>query len=213
MPDEILNDRQWIYMDEAGGPGFHLSGGSSSHFILCMCIFSDHTEAAATAQSIIQAARRLDYADEFHGKKAKTSVSTEFFNSIIKHKFHVRLIFVDKSIIWSPNFKTDPKYFYRSIAGVFFRHNGGKIHNAMLYIGGDIDSRLETEIKTSVNNLTSSEIIGVQFIDSISHRLIQLADMVVTAAYKGFIKRDPRWYGHWMQLIENHLIDDMGWFY
>ncbi len=161
MPGAPTTKRQWIYMDEAGDPGFKLGNGSSSHFILGMCIFDDHTEAAATSQSIIQAAQRLGYKDEFHGKNAQATVSTEFFNSIVAHHFKTRLIFVDKSIIWSPNFKSDPKLFYRSIAGMFFRYNGGLIDNAKIFIDGGIDSRLEAEIKTSVNNLTSGQILDI----------------------------------------------------
>lgn len=187
----------YVFIDDSGDPGFQFNGGSTRHVVLAACIFYTRDAMGSTIRKI-DSARLLNISDfnehrflrEFKYHKTKERLKNQFFNAVKDADFQIRVIIVDKSVIWSERWKKSPETMKNELIYQLLSHNFGQIKDATVIIDGkdrkafNLTDKLSNELKRSVNNFTPGTISEIKFADSKCSTLIQLADMVAGAVRK-----------------------------
>ncbi len=72
-----------VFIDESGDPGFKVTKGSTSHFVLAMVIFRDHQAAVQASAAIQEAKVALRVKTEFKFNKCCDNVRDGFFQAVL----------------------------------------------------------------------------------------------------------------------------------
>ena len=181
-----------IFIDDSGDPGFKIEKGSSSVFVITCVIFDDELEAEKTAVAIKEFRRKLKKSDNFEFKfnKADREFRTKFLESIIHFKFRIRAIVFDKVKIKSDELKTSKQSFYNYAIKMVLKHSFGTIKEAKIRLDGHGDRIYKREVirylRKELNNRENRIFQKLQFVDSKSNVLIQLADMIAGAIHRKY---------------------------
>ncbi len=199
-----------IFIDDSGDPGFKLTAGSSSNFVISLVIFGDELEAEKAAVAIKELRRSLGFPDnvEFKFAKSKESTRIAFLQCVAGFDFSIRSIVITKDIITSEKLRMDKSSFYRYAIKTVLKYNSSWIHDAKIKIDGSGDRKFRQEfIQYLRQELPAGVIHNCKFVDSQGNVLIQLADMIA-----GTIRRhnDPaKQDGYpYRSLIESHIADE-----
>lgn len=181
-----------VFIDDSGDPGFKINKGSSKVFIISCVIFDDELEAEKIAVAIKELRRKLKKSDNFEFKfnKSDREIRLRFLEQISKSNFKVRAIVFDKSKLKSEELKTSKQSFYNYAIKLVLKHNFGSIKEAKLRLDGHGDRIYKREVirylRRELNNKDSRVFKKLQFVDSKSNVLIQLADMIAGSIHRKY---------------------------
>lgn len=181
-----------IFIDDSGDPGFKIEKGSSLVFVIACVIFDDELEAEKTAVAIKELRRKLKKSDNFEFKfnKANREFRLKFLEHISRFKFRFRAIVFEKTKIKSDELKTSKQSFYNYAIKMVLKHNFGTIKEAKIRLDGHGDRIYKREIirylRKELNNRENRIFQKLQFVDSKSNVLIQLADMIAGAIHRKY---------------------------
>src|SRR3989338_2367553 len=179
-----------VFIDDSGDPGFKLDRGSTPVFVIACVIFDDELEAEKTAVSIKELRRKIKKPDNFEFKfnKSNRELRLKFLKHIASFKLRVRAIVFEKKKIRSSELKTSKQSFYNYAIKMVLKHNFGTIKNAKLRLDGHGDRLYKREVikylRNELNNPNEKIFQKLQFVDSRSNVLIQLADMVAGSIHR-----------------------------
>ena len=181
-----------VFIDDSGDPGFKIEKGSSPVFVIVCVIFDDELEAEKTAVAIKELRRKLKKSDyfEFKFNKANRKFRLKFIEHVASFKFRVRSIVFEKSKVRSNELKTSKQSFYNYAIKMVLKHNFGKIKEAKIRLDGHGDRIYKREVirylRKELNNKKNRVFKKLQFVDSKSNVLIQLADMIAGAIHRKY---------------------------
>lgn len=172
-----------VFIDDSGDAGFKLDKGSSKHFVIACVIFDDNLDAEETALKIKRLRRTLRWRDnhEFKFNKMNKDLRLQFLQEVKSCNFRVRAIVADKSIIRSPELRTNKNKFYNYMIKEVLAKSDGAIKDARIRLDGHEDRAYKRAAATYFRqqvNLRGSIIKDMKFVNSKNDNLIQLADMV-----------------------------------
>ena len=181
-----------VFIDDSGDPGFKIEKGSSPVFVIACVIFDDELEAERTAVAIKELRRELKKSDNFEFKfnKANRELRLKFLEHISQFKFRFRTIVFEKTKIKSDELKTSKQSFYNYAIKMVLKHNFGTIKEAKIRLDGHGDRIYKREVvrylRKELNSKESKVFRKLQFVNSKSNVLIQLADMVAGAIHRKY---------------------------
>jgi len=191
-----------VFIDDSGDPGFKLQKGSSPVFIIACVIFDDELEAEKTAVVIKEFRRKLKKSDffEFKFNKANRKIRLEFLEKVSPFKFRIRAIVFEKTKIKSPELKTSKQSFYNYAIKMVLKNNFGRIKQAKVRLDGHGDKIYKKELirylRHELNNREEKIFKKLQFVNSKSNVLVQMADMIAGSIHRKYQinKTDARIY-------------------
>jgi len=181
-----------VFVDDSGDPGFKVEKGSSPVFVIACVIFDDELEAEKTAVAIKEFRRKLNKSDRFEFKfnKASKRFRLKFLKHIANFKFRVRAIVFEKSKIRSNELKTSKQSFYNYAIKMVLKHNFGTVKEAKIRLDGHGDRIYKREVirylRKELNNRENRVFKKLQFVNSKSNVLIQLADMIAGTIHRKY---------------------------
>lgn len=172
-----------VFIDDSGDAGFKLDKGSSKHFVIACVIFDDNLDAEETALKIKRLRRTLKWRDDhgFKFNKANKQIRLAFLNEVKGCTFRVRAIVADKSIIRSPELRSNKTKFYNYMIKEVLSKSAGSIKNGSIRLDGHEDRAYKKAATTYFKQQASPRggvIKDMKFVNSKNDNLIQLADMV-----------------------------------
>jgi hypothetical protein len=201
-----------VFIDNSGDPGFKIAKGSSEIFVISLVIFDDDLEAEKTALAIKEIRRKLQFPDDMEFKffKSQRRVRAAFLNAVVKNNFRIRSLIIRKSLIYSPELRTNKKSFYAYAIKMALRYSGNTIMGAKIKIDGSGDRTFRQEflsyLRRELNSKDRTIVASCKLVDSRSNGLIQLADMVAGSIRRSYdvSKTDAAVY----KRILSHRIED-----
>ncbi|MBI3443592.1 DUF3800 domain-containing protein [Candidatus Woesebacteria bacterium] len=181
-----------VFIDDSGDPGFKIDKGSSPVFVIACIIFDDELEAEKTAVAIKELRRELKKSDHFEFKfnKGNRGLRLKFLKRIASFKFRIRAIVFDKRKVRSHELKTSKQSFYNYAIKMVLKHNFGTIKEAKIRLDGHGDRLYKREVvrylRKELNNKEERVFQKLQFVNSDTNVLIQMADMVAGAIYRRY---------------------------
>ena len=198
--DQVLD--VLVLIDESGDPGFKLTRGSTSHFVIAMVIFQANADAERTGLAIKRLGDRLRVRPEFKFSKCCDVLRDEFFDCIAPMPFSVRGIVVDKCAITSNKLRDEKAMFYNFFVKMLLNNDNGALKGARIKIDGSGDRAFRQELNAYLRReLSQHQIQSVKFDDSRSNNLIQLADMCAGAILRGS-RASPVGNVRWLQKLQ-----------
>jgi hypothetical protein len=199
-----------VLIDESGDPGFRISQGSTSHFVVAMVIFNDLKEAERASLGIAALREKLRVKPEFKFSKSRDDIRDDFFASVVEYRFRVRAIVIDKAAVQSPHLRTVTESFYNYFLRMLLQHDGGATQGARIKIDGSGDAEFKKELNSYLRQqLRDGQIGKFTFADSRSDNLIQLADMCSGAILRAH-RNDLRKNNTWLQVLKSAgRVDDI----
>lgn len=196
-----------VFIDESGDPGFKLTKGSSSHFVMALVAFTGPEPQLAVTKAIDDMAQTAGLKNEFKFSKSRDQIRDLFFETVLPFEFCVRAIIVDKSILYSSHLRTNQESFYSYFVKSMLKFDNGLLKNARIVIDGSGNQVFKKQLAAYLRaNTVRGSIKKVGFSDSKNDRMIQLADMCVGAiarAQNPNRKDADRWQKLLMPKIEN----------
>jgi hypothetical protein len=176
-----------IFIDESGDPGFKLTRGSTSHFVVAMVIFENNQDAEFTSKIIKDALVDLKIKPEFKFSQSRDSIRDEFFKRVKLFNFRVRALVVDKKKIYSSTLRENDEKFYNYFVKQLINFKELKLNNASIKIDGSGDREFKRELHHYLRSQIKPDLtFKVNFVDSQKDSLIQLADMVAGAIARSY---------------------------
>ncbi len=186
---------QLVFIDDSGDPGFKVSKGATSHFVIACVIFDDSLIAEEVAVTIKKYRRKLGFSDraEFKFTRSRNVIKRGFLKEISKFDFKIRAIVVDKSIINSEELQTSHDSFYNYFIKQVLLHSKGTLHNARIRLDGHgnklFKKNLTTYLRRELNSKDKKIMKNMRLVDSKKDVLIQMADMVAGAIRRSYDTR------------------------
>lgn len=194
-----------VLIDESGDTGFKLTRGSSSHFVMAMVIFDSEADAECASAAIQDLRAQLRVETEFKFSKSHAHVKDAFFRCVCAHRFRVRALVVDKSVIYSGALRTRKELFYNYFVKLLLEHNNSRLADARVKIDGSGDRHFKNELNVYLRRqLHQGQVRSVKFAESHRDNLIQLADMVAGAILRSYRSSDREHASRWRQMLAQH---------
>lgn len=200
--------RMLVFIDESGDPGFKLNRGSTASFTAALVAFRDRDQARTAQEAIEKLAQRLRVHPEFKFSKCRPEVRDAFFAAVLPYDFCVRAIVVLKERIYSHHLRSDKEAFYSFFVKSMLKFDDGLLRSARIVIDGSGDRDFKRELGAYFRrHLGQGRVQSIQFNDSESDRLVQLADMCAGAIARSFkAGRSDR--ARWRDMLD-HKIEDI----
>lgn len=202
-----------VFIDDSGDPGFKLTKGSTSHFIIAMVIFDDELEAEKTAIAIKELKRKLRFREktEFRFFKTCRDYRIDFLKAVNKFNFRVRCLVVDKSIIRSKELRNNKNSFYGYFIKEILKHSNNTVLDAKIRMDGSGDrvfrKNFLTYLRRELNYSEKKIMRNCKMVDSKGNVLVQMADMVAGSINRAQnkSKEDSKVYKN---IIKKHIEDE-----
>lgn len=179
-----MKNRQYIFVDDSGDPGFKLGQGSSSLFVIAAVLFLDDYAVEKASDKIKNLKCQIGWADkrEFKYRKSGVIVKQNFFRAISNIDCLVSIYVVDKRNNLGV-FGLSAKDLYNSTILKALELFGGKAKNIHLFIDGEAGNSYRSSVRTFLRKNTNRITIEkLSYRDSNAEVLIQVADMIAGAA-------------------------------
>ncbi len=207
-------NKQWIYIDDSGDPGFKIGSGSSRFFVIACIIFDKKEDATNAVSSVREFKRTIGWEDyrELKSNKTNAQIKIGFFNHICPScNFKVRAIVIDKTKIYSNELKNNTTSFYNyAIRQVLSKT---ELNQAKIVLDGHADRNYKKQAISYIRKNAGGQgrISAISFEDSSKNNLIQIADMVA-----GIIRREKEELSDGDKCLK--ILDDQGkindiWFF
>lgn len=180
-----MPNKQLVFIDDSGDPGFKIQKGSSSVFVIALVIFDDSLIAEEVSLAVKKLRRKLKFPDtvEFKFHKSRFRVKKEFLQTISRYNFRIRAIVVKKNKIYSDFLRTSTDSFFNYIVMQVLKFSGKKLNNAKLMFDKRGEKRIRNELRVylsrKLDNKNAHIFSDLKFVDSRQNTLIQVADMAV----------------------------------
>lgn len=197
----------FAYIDDSGDSGFKYDRGSTRYVVIAACIF-DTIEDITHAWKLMETARCEEHNGEFFHKydrefkynKTHPKLKDVFFDCMKSANYHVRVIIADKTKIRSKNLLSNPRLLKSYMIRQLFTHTFGAVKECVLYIDGQ-DTRAfsipDTDyLMNIVNKICPGTLSKVDFVDSKTNPMIQLADMTAGAIHAKLETGNPKALAH-----------------
>jgi hypothetical protein len=177
-----MTNKQLVFIDDSGDPGFKLGKGSTNYFVIACVIFTNTLDAEETALYLKKYRQEIMKSETFEFKFSKTDVNIKkkALSIVSKCNFKVRAIYVNKSVISSDFLKNSKENFYNyAIAQVLDKTT--YLQNAIIKLDGHADRKYRKSARTYFShklNSSSKKFSKLSFVNSQTNILIQLADLV-----------------------------------
>jgi hypothetical protein len=189
-----------IFMDESGDTGFKFKRVSSEYFVLTIIIF-DSLEAAEKANDAINQLRKDLKFHEAREFKFSTGTSNDeketFLRKMSRHDFRYRSVVINKSLLLAKNPQHPTDSLYMLVADQLFLRAQDRLNNASLFVDrtskafvNEFNGYLRKKLNTDMAKLIGQ----IRHKDSKSNNLLQLADMVCSAIYRNYNRKDEKFY-------------------
>ena len=196
-----------VFIDESGDPGFKLTKGSSSHFVVCMVIFDSAEAADETVACIERVATEFRHKTEFKFAKTRPELRDRYFEAVRNCQFRLRCIVVDKSRVYSKHLRNERERFYNYFVKSLLRHDNGVLRSAKVIIDGSGDRAFREELTSYLRSGDLGHAVrDVRLKNSKNDRLVQLADMSAGAVARSY-KRDKPDAARWRRMIAPRVED------
>lgn len=198
-----------VFIDESGCGGFKFIRGSSPYFVVAMVIFDSPEEATAASITIEGLREELGHKPlEFKFSSCSDAVRDGFIKGVLRHKFIVRAIVVNKQALYSVHLRSNKDSFYNYFVQLLLKHDGGVLRGANIQIDGSGDR----EFKRALNGYLRRELSGgkiskVTFSDSHRNKLVQLADMAAGAIARSYNGRERQNPDRWRTMLRPKIKD------
>ena len=182
----MAKNKQWIYVDDSGDPGFKIGNGSSRYFVI-VCVIFDEKMDATNAVNVVKEFKEntLGWSNsrELKSNKTNLEIKTNFFNTICKScRFRIRAIVIDKPVIYSDELKKNKVSFYNyAIRQVLSKT---RLVDAKIVLDGHADRNYKKQAISYIRKVAGggqNSISDIKFEDSSKNNLIQIADMTAGA--------------------------------
>lgn len=205
--------RVHIYLDDSGDAGFKFGQGSTRFLVIAACVFDSPADIELAAACIEQCRQQNRQSREFKYAKTKDSIKTCFFRCTESAKHHVRAIVVDKPAIRSSHLRDNPNDLKSYAIHQLLTHTFGTVKDAKVVIDGQ-DTRSfrmadRDYFMRQVNGKAPGTLRDVEFADSRTNVLIQLADMTAGAVHRA-VRQDDKSDGTHLQLIRRRTFQPRG---
>lgn len=201
-----------IFIDESGDPGFKITKGSSTVFVVALVIFDDELDAEETALKIKKLKKSLHRSElfEFKFNKSSKKQRIQFLHLVKTGKFRIRAIVFEKEKIYSRNLRTTKDKFYNYAVRLVLDHNNDTIKNAKIRIDGlgerEFKRSLTVYLRNQLNLKEKAIVHDLKFRNSNKDVLIQLADMIVVSVKRSFNKEKTD-HDTYRKIIEKRIED------
>ena len=178
----MSKNKQWVYIDDSGDPGFKIGIGSSRYFVIACIIFDKKEDIDNAVRCIDDLKTELGWKNyrEFKSNKTNANIKTSFFNKVCNEcNFRVRAILVDKTIIYSDTLKNDTIKFYNFIIREVLSKTA--LNQAKIVLDGHADRDYKKQAASYIRKVAGGDrgrINDVKFVISSNSNLVQIADMV-----------------------------------
>lgn len=185
----------WVFVDDSGDCGFKFDNGSSRYIVMAACVFRER-EHVEHALDCVESARSntspdgsvYRYCREFKYSKTKATHKARFFEAVAPATFAVRAVVLDKQRIYSAHLQANPRDLKSYLIRQMLTHTFGTVRQAKLIVDGQ-DTRAfgmsdRSYFMRKVNGEAAGTLTEVEFADSRSSGLVQLADMVAGSLRK-----------------------------
>lgn len=174
--------------------------GSTRHLVIAACVFAEPEHIQHAAECITSCRDRNRQSREFKYAKTKDSIKTCFFACTNEAKFHVRAIVIDKTQIRSPHLRDNPGDLKSYAIHQLLTHTYGTVKDAKVVVDGqDTKSFGMTDsayFMRQVNGKQPGTLRGVEFADSRTNVMVQLADMAAGAIHRAVRLDDKQDHRH-----------------
>jgi hypothetical protein len=183
---------------------------ASSVFVVAMVIFADDSAAAATQRAIEASEARRRHKPEFKFSKTRADVKDSFFEAVRERPFSVRAIVVKKELVRSSALMAGTEKLYEFFVDALVRQNADALRDAKIVIDGFGSRASRLALKTAFRrSLPASALRSVEFKDSKSDVLVQLADMCAGAIARAH-STDRTRADRWLKVLrKSKRIDDI----
>ena len=176
--------RQYIYIDDSGDPGFKLGGGSSKIFVLAGVIFDNWDDVVKTKRILTDFKESIGWKEEREFKFHRTNdkLKKNFFECIKDCSFKIRAIVIDKTKTFK-QISRKSKSFYTFIIEELLC-NLDDLDEAYVFLDGSGDRGFRRKITSDIRHVVNRKgykIAGFRLVDSNNNIIIQLADMIAGA--------------------------------
>lgn len=200
-----------VFIDDSGDAGFKLEKGSSRFFVIACVVFDDNLDAEETSLKIKRLRRSLKWRDdhEFKFNKTTKQIRQAFLTEVKNCHFRIRAILVDKSLIRSPELRSNKTKFYNYMIKEVLAKSDGKIVDGRIRLDGHEDRAYKKAAVTYFRqhaNPHGGVIKDLKFVDSKSDSLIQLADMVAGSIMRT-VQSDKTDSVDYLRIIEPRIED------
>lgn len=183
-------NKQLVFIDDSGDPGFKTDKGSSSHFVIACVIFDDPLDAEEVALVMKRYRRELGWADEreFKFNKTRKDIVSTLLTKVASKNFRVRAICIDKSRIRSHELRNKQDSFYNyAIKEVLSKTTDLNFADIRLdgHSGREYKQSAAAYFRREING-KSKKIARVRFVDSSTNNLIQLADLIAGSLLRSY---------------------------
>lgn len=190
-----------LFLDESGDPGFKFKSGSSRYFVVVLVIFANSADAEGVGKAIRSLRPKLGLRENYEFRFSTGSsdrVKSAFFEAVASLPFNYRAAVIDKIALWQDSGQAGAGQLYSFVFDALFNRDE-IIHDATLTAdkvsGGEFAREFDREVRRRLNEGGLRRIRRFKHSDSRRNDLLQLADMICGAVYRGFAKGDaPYWH-------------------
>lgn len=197
---DVLEQKQIVFIDESGDPGF--KANSSQNFAFALVIFEKGQDAEETELAIHQAAVRSRHLSEFKYSKTCDKVKNIFFEEIANSPFRAKVIYVNKMLVTSSELRSNANKFYNYFLKQVLTH--ASLNKASVKLDGKKDS-VKMELVNYIRTQAGNTVSKIKYEDSKNNRLIQLADMIVGLTIHACAPNATNAQKQWLNQIKRKL--------
>lgn len=195
-----------VFIDDSGDGGFKFESGASSHLVMAAAVFRDPKQIESLKYAL-QACKILNnHKPEFKYAKTKERVKDCFFDCTEHIDYDLRVIFMDKSKLYSLKLRSSPSALKSFAIRMLLTKNCNQIRRAKIVIDGQDTKGFGIEdrdyLMRMVNRESPGTIRDVKFDDSKFSAGIQLADMAAGAVNRCIRTNKPSSDKHLLRIRE-----------
>lgn len=202
-----------VFIDDSGDAGFKLGQGSSRYFVIAAVIFPDENSANKTINTIQRFKKRSGLPKQVELKFHKTDIKRrkEFLHTVNACFFSVHAIVVDKMMLGKNEQLEKKTGFYRKTLFKTIQNISLELVHAKIYIDGSASKVFRQNFLVKVRQeirMRTHSIKSCKFIDSKSHVLIQLADMIAGSIRCAHEKTKTN-HLEYRRIVQKHIINEI----
>lgn len=173
-------DKQLIFIDDSGDPGF--KGASSSRLIMAAALFTDSQEATTLSKEIDKFRNFLGWHDDYEFKfsKIRKDIIASLLDIIAKHNFQIYSVYIDKESFERAKYILNNEKLYNWLIKELLLSM--PLYNAKIEIDGSSSKQYQHRTSAYLRKALKNSQKGkctIKFVDSRKDNLIQLADVIV----------------------------------
>jgi len=191
-------------IDESGCTGF--KPYSSTHFVIGMIIFDTFKDAENAASIISRLKKEVGFKREFRFSSCNNRKRDLFFEAIKNACFTIRLLVVEKKLIYSLELQTKDDLFINYCLKNLMKDGAHRLNNAVIKVDGKGSKIFKKSCEAYLRKqMPPGTIKDIKFCDSKNDILIQLADMVVSAYSRPYNNANKADAFKWRNMIESKI--------